>query len=317
MKMIIIFIDLKGGCLQRFTIFISLVLILLTGCASPATSAPTQGGKLKVVATTTILGDVVGAIGADTIDLSVLLPTGIDPHGFEPTPQDVTRVADADLIFANGAGLEEFLAPLLENAGAGDKTVSVSEGIDLLESSGQADEHASSDPHVWMDPNNVSIWAEAIQTALSEADPANASVYEANARAYKEQLHTLDGWVWEQVNQIPAENRKLVTDHLVFAYFTKRYGFEQVGAIVPGYSTLAQPAAQDLAALEDAIRALHVRAVFVGNTVNPALSRRVSEDTGTRLVFLYTGSLSEPGGPASTYIELIRYNVNAIVEALK
>ena len=127
----------------------------------------------------------------------------------------------------------------------------------------------------------------------------------------------MDAWIREQVAQIPPQNRKLVTDHLLFGYFAERYGFEQVGAIIPAYSTAAQPTAQEVAEIENAIRTLGVKAVFVGKTVNPALAQRVAEDTGIRLVGLYHGSLSEPGGEAATYLDYLRYNVTQIVNALK
>ena len=138
-----------------------------------------------------------------------------------------------------------------------------------------------------------------------------------NAQAYRASLQELDGWIREQVAGVPEQNRRLVTDHASFSYFAHQYGFEQVGAVFPGYSTLAQPSAQDLAALEDAIREFDVKAVFVGNTVNPALAEQVAQDTGTRVVFMYTGSLSEPGGPAGDYLAFMRYDVRVMVEALR
>ena len=151
----------------------------------------------------------------------------------------------------------------------------------------------------------------------SRLDPAHAATYKANADAYRAQLRDLDAWVRAQVATIPAENRKLVTDHATYAYFAERYGFEQIGAVVPGYSTAAQPSAQSLADLEDRIAAYGVKAVFVGKTVNPALAQRVASDTGIRLVFLYSGSLTESGGEADSYLSYVKYNVMAVVEGLK
>ncbi|HIE57944.1 MAG TPA: zinc ABC transporter substrate-binding protein, partial [Anaerolineales bacterium] len=127
----------------------------------------------------------------------------------------------------------------------------------------------------------------------------------------------LDTWIRQQVANIPPENRKLVTDHVLFGYFADEYGFKQIGALIPGYSTLAEPSAQELAAIEDAIREYNVPAVFVGNTVNPALGGQVAEDTGIKLVTIYTGSLSDENGDAPTYLDYIRYNVTAFVNALK
>ncbi len=278
------------------------------------------GEKLQVVATTSIVADVVRSVGGDLIDLTMLIPLGTDPHAFKPTPQDAVAVADAHVVFVNGAGLEVFLEPLLQSAGEGVIVVPVSYGVELLqfgEQHGEGDGHQSgSDPHTWFDPHNVAVWVHNVAYTLSALDPAHTETYEANAEAYEAELESLDAWIQEQVAQVPETNRKLVTDHTVFSYFARRYGFEQIGAVFPGYSTLAEPSAQELAAMEDAIRENNVQAVFVSVTVNPDLAQRVVEDTGTQLVFLYTGSLSEPGGEADDYFSFIRYNVSAIVQAL-
>jgi len=302
-----------------------ILVVVAAACTSSASDSvqPDRRDALKVVATTSIVGDVVKAVGGETIELSVLLPIGADPHGFQPTPQDVTKVAEADVVFMNGVGLEGFLESLIRNAGGHAETVSVSEHVPWLAFEGQGEQaggHAhdqGADPHVWFDVTNVVMWVQAVERKLSELDPANAETYAANAAAYAATLEELHGWIEEQVAQIPGANQKLVTDHTALVYFARRYGFEQVGAVVPGYSTLAEPSAQELAGLEDAIRALGVKAIFVGNTVNPNLAQRVADDTGTRLVFLYTGSLGEPGGPADTYVDMMRYDVSAIVDALK
>ncbi len=283
--------------------------------------------RIKAIATTTIVGEVVTQIGGEYIDLRVLLPKGADPHGFTPTPQDVARLVEAEVVFANGAGLETFLEGFMENAENKGRMVFVSDGIEyrqLVEGEPSGDnpaeghnETAQIDPHTWTDPNNVILWAQNIANALSNIDPANNKVYQASAQVYVQKLEQLDEWIRAQVAQIPEENREIVVDHAIFGYFADRYGFNQVGAIVPGYSTLSEPSAQDLAALEDLIKVLDVKAVFVGNTVNPSLAERVAEDTGTRLVFLYTGSLSESEGEAGSYLDYVRYNVSSIVNALK
>jgi ABC-type Zn uptake system ZnuABC Zn-binding protein ZnuA len=280
---------------ERNAILISLLslitIFVLAACNSqseqPATEEGNIAGKLKVLATTTIVGDGVSQIGGDLIDLTVLLPVGTDPHSFDPTPQDVAKVTEADLVFANGAGLEEFLDPLIESAGSQDKVIHVSEGIDFLmfegehdhdpegkehhderegeehhdEHEGEEHDHEGVDPHTWTSPNNVLTWVHNIEHELSEADPENAQAYAANAEAYETELDALDSWIREQVAQISEENRKLITDHALFVYFAEEYGFEQVGALIPGYSTMAAPTAQDLAAIEDVINELDVKAV--------------------------------------------------------
>lgn len=287
------------------------------------------GEKLRVVATTSLVADAVKQVGGEYIDLQVLLPRGADPHAFAPAPRDAARIADAHVVFINGAGLETFMEKLLESAGATVPIVPVSHGIQLLEASADHEhegehegeheehEHEAGDPHTWFTPRNVMVWVHNIEHALSALDPANAVVYEANATAYLAELEALDVWIQEQIARIPPAKRKLVTDHTVFTYFAHTYGFEQIGAIIPGYSTLAAPSAQELARLEDTIRAFNVPAIFVGKTVNPTIAQRIAQDTGVQLVFVYHGSLSEPGGPADTYLAFMRYNVSAIVEALR
>ncbi len=294
-------------------LFSILTLVTLTACAAPASSP--ADGSLAVVATTSIIGDVARQVGGEYVNVRVLLPLGADPHAYEPRPQDVVALTDADLVLVNGLDLEETLEPLLENA----KTVvTVSDGIQALPFVGEhEDEEGGLDPHVWQDPNNVMVWARNIAEAFSQADPEHAQEYASNAEAYINELTALDAWIIEQVAQVPQANRKLVTDHTAFGYFAARYGFEQIGALIPSLSTGSSPSAQELAALEDAIRSSGVKAIFVGSTVSPDLSRRVADDTGTRLVTLYTGSLSGPNGGAESYLEFMRYNVNAIVEALK
>lgn len=295
--------------------FVSLSLL----ACQPSSPEPNPETKdsLKVVATTTIVGDVVSNVGGDLIDLTILLPVGTDPHAFDPNPQDVAKISNADLVFANGAGLESFLENLLESAGANNKIIYVSEGVDLLKADEEKEGEHNYDPHVWTDPNNVIIWVDNIEKALSNADPENAETYHHNAEAYKQKLKDLDAWIREQVAQIPPENRNIVTDHLIFAYFARRYDFNQIGAIVSGYTTLAQPSAQELAALEDTIAQTGVRAILVGNTINPNLAERIAQDTNSKLVTIYTGSLSSEDEGASTYLDYVRYNVNAIVSALK
>lgn len=287
--------------------------LLLSACGSGAFD---DSGKLDVVVTTTILGDVVRVIGGDRIELTVLLPVDTDPHSFQPTPRDLAAVAEADVVFINGLGLEESLEAVVENAVENARVVAVSEGVETI-SIDQEHEHGGPNPHVWMNPHNVIVWAENIALNLGELDSDNVEAYTANAEAYIEELEALDSWILEHVAALPEENRKIVTDHDTFAYFIRRYGFELVGTINPGYSTLAEPSAQDIAALEDEILAFNISVVFVEVSVNPNLAERIAEDTGTQLVFLYTGALSGKDGPAPTYLEMMRFNVRMMVGALE
>jgi len=305
--------------MDRRGLLVSVILLLgvLTAC-QPAPVAQSAG--LQVVATTSIVADVVQQIGGDHFTVVTLLPLGSDPHSFQPSPRDMALVADASILFASGAGLEEFLQPLIDNAGATARVVEVSDGIQLLDAPpGEIEEGEShtGDPHTWVDPNNVRVWVENIQKALTELDPVNAADYQANAERYGTELQKLDAWIMEQVAGIPPENRVLVTDHLVYGYFAERYGFEQIGAIIPGFSTISSPSAKEVAAIESAIQAHKVKAVFVSESTSPTLAQRVTEDTGVALVRLYHGSLSAADGPAASYIDMLRFNVSAMVAALK
>lgn len=161
------------------------------------------------------------------------------------------------------------------------------------------------------------VWVENIRAALSALDPENAETYAANADDYLAQLAELDAEIRARVAEIAPENRKLVTDHGTFSYFAMDYGFEVVGSVIPSFSTVASPSAQELAALQDQIAAENVQAIFVGTTVNAALAQRIAEDMGIELVNLYSDSLSAADGPASTYLDFMRYNVDRIVEALR
>mgnify|MGYP003977524537 FL=1 len=289
-------------------------------------SSNSDSGKLQVVATTNIVADVARQVGGDLVDVQILLPEGTDPHSFDPTPQDIAKVADADIIFANGVGLEAFIEDLLASADAEERIVEVSEGIQLLEHPEDEAEHNEEehdhaehkgDPHTWTDPNNVIIWVDNIKSELIDAEPENATTYTANAEAYISKLNEVDAWIREEISKIPPENRKIITDHRLLGYYVEEYGLEMAGTIIPGYSSLSEPSAQELAEIEDLISKLGVKAIFVGNTVNPNLAERISEDTGTKLVYFYTGSLSPAGGEAETYLDYLRYNTNAFVNALK
>jgi len=272
--------------------------------------------SLRIVCTTTILGDVVGRIAGEENEQTVLLPFNADPHAFEPTPADLVAIARADVVFLNGAGLEAHLEPILKTSA--DFIVRLSDDLDLLylDDVHHEHDHAEPDPHVWFDPTYVMRWTDRIADTLADRDPDHASAYQARAAVYRGELADLDRWIEEQVSRLPHEDRQLVTDHAVLGYFAARYGFEQIGTVFPGLSSLSEPSARGLAALEDAIAAIDLPAIFVGTTVNPSLAEQIAADTDTQIVPLYTGSLSEPGGPADSYLKMMHYDVTAIVEGL-
>jgi len=289
--------------------------IVLAVSAAIGLGALAEG--LQVVATTTIVGDVVRSVAGDGVELHVLFSVNADPHSFVPTPSDAVMIEQADVVFISGAGLEANFEGIL--ASAAGRVVDLTSRLALREiGEVGADEHdhEGNDPHVWFDPTNVMIWADTIEAALGALDPANAARYAANAAAYRSALSQLDSWIWERAASVPRELRLLVTDHLAFGYFAARYGFTQVGSVLPGFSTLSEPSARELANLTDSIRTLGVPAIFVGTTVNPDVAEQLAADTGIELVVLYTGSLSESWGQAATYIDLMRYNAQAIADGL-
>ncbi len=290
-------------------------MLLLGGLVACAPAATETQDVLHVVATTTLVGDVAAQVGGDWAQVDVLLPPGADPHAFEPRPQDVARVAEADLVLVNGFGLEAFLSTLLQNAAAEARVVEVSAGVPGRQLTTE-DAHSGLDPHVWTDPNNVIVWTENIATAFAQADPAHAAAYRQNAEAYIAELRALDEWIADAVGQIPPERRLLVSDHLAWGYFADRYGFTQVGALVGAFSSNAAPSAREIAALEDDIRKTGAVAIFISVHANDALAQQIAADTGVRVVPLYTGSLTDASGPVPTYLDFMRYNVSAIVQAL-
>ena len=283
-----------------------------------------SGEKLRVVATTSILADVVGRIGGDDIELHSLVPIAVDPHAFEPNPKDAQALAEADLVVINGFGLEAFLGDLIRVSAGSAPVVSASlgiaplpfEGVEREEEEGGEAHEPGADPHTWFDPNNVIHWTENIEAALTALDPSHAEAYASNGEAYRSELATLDREIRQAVSAIPAEDRKLVTDHDELGYFADEYGFTVVGTIIPGASSLAEPSAAQLAELLDRVQAEDVPAVFVSSVVNPSLVETFAADAGIRVVTLYAHSLTPPDGPAPSYLDLMRYNAEAIVAAL-
>jgi len=185
------------------------------------------------------------------------------------------------------------------------------------EEEGHHHHHGGVDPHTWFSVHAVEQWVENIEEVLSTLDPANADTYAANADAYRAELVALKIELGAMVAELPVEQRKLVTDHDAFGYFADAYDFEIIGTVIPSLSTMASPSANDLATLQDQIEAEGVRAIFVGTTVNPTLMEQLAADTGATVVSIYTGALSDADGPAPTYLDLMRYNMRMIVDALK
>jgi ABC-type Zn uptake system ZnuABC Zn-binding protein ZnuA len=299
-----------------------LCLVVALGAGARTSAWAQDDDPIAVVATFSILGDLVQNVGGDAVDLTTIVQPGADAHTFEPVPQDADALAEADVIFANGLEFEPWLEDLYEAAGSGAAVVVVTDGIAPLPAGGLAEEdeaeHGEFDPHVWHDVANAVVIVESVRDALVAADPAHAAVYEANAQAYLARLQELDAWVVAEVAKLPEDRRKLVTSHDTFAYFAARYGFEVVGTALGAPSTEGgDPSAEEIAALVDTIEAAGVPAIFAENVSNPALMEAIAAEAGVALApTLYTDALGEPGSDGDTYERMIRANVTTIVTAL-
>lgn len=315
--------------MKRFAMLV-LSLLLLLGISPAAAQS-----SLQVIATFSILGDIVQNVAGDAVTLTVLVPADSDAHSFEPSPSDAAALASADIIFEIGVEFETWLDALYAAAGTQAGRIVVTTGIELLPfeehhdddhadatpdpmatPDDHADDHGEFDPHVWQDPLSVIVIVENVRDALIAADPANTALYKANALRYIDELRTLHDDITAQVDTLPADARKLVTTHDTFGYFAARYGFEIVGTIL-GITSVNDPSAADVAALVDAIRSTGIRTIFVENVTNVELVALIAQEAGVTIApALYTDALGAPGTPGETYLDMMRYNVATIVTAL-
>lgn len=290
-----------------------------TPAASPAdgqgTPAAGQGARLKVVATTVQITALAREVGGDRIELAGLVPSGADPHTFEPRPSDLRSIEAARVILRNGIGLDAFLDDTL-SAAKNATVVTVTDGIALrvTEEGGKP----VNDPHVWHDPDRAAQMVDAIRLALDAADPANAATYDANAYAQKQHLADAKTQITAMVASIPPERRKMVTNHDAFGYFADAFGLKVVGAVIPSVSTSAEPSAQETAALLDTIAREGVPAIFAESSVNSSLARQLAQDAGVKIVDdLYGDSLGPSGSGADTVDGMLVENGRKISEALR
>jgi ABC-type Zn uptake system ZnuABC Zn-binding protein ZnuA len=303
------------------------VLLLLTfvGCGTEtnnqANTPAGQARKLSVVATTTQIRSMAEAIAGDKATVRSILTPGADPHDYEPTPNDVQAVAQSVLVLKNGIGLDDWMDKLISNAGGERPVVVATEGIPLHKAAAVEEgvqEEGGEDPHVWFSATNAMTMTHNIRDALMKVDPTNAAAYNTNAAAYLVQLGELDKYIVGQVNSVPQDDRKMVTNHDAFGYFIDRYGLKFVGSIIPSMSTGAQPSPQDVANLLKKLKEERVKAIFLESSINPALAQQIGNDAGVKVVdTLYGDTLGESGTPGADYIGMMRYNADTIVAALK
>jgi ABC-type Zn uptake system ZnuABC Zn-binding protein ZnuA len=294
--------------MQRQIILIPFIVsFLLAACQSGPTEVEIPEEAAEVLVVESFLADIAQNIAGEQEQIGLLIPPGADPHTFQPTPQDVAKIANSQMLIANGAGLEEWLQVVIDNAGGERLVVEAAEG--LMESSDRP-----GDPHFWLDPNYVIHYANQLRDGFIQIDPGGEARYAENTNEFIDQLEELDAWISEQVEQIPADRRLLVTNHESFGYFADRYGFEIIGTIVPSVSTGSSPSAQQLVELVEAIRATRTGAIFLESGSNPELAEQLAREAGvTVIVDLRT----QPLFPQEGYIEMMKYNTQAIVEALR
>jgi len=297
----------------RLLTALSLFMALIFSTA-PANA---QSPHLKVVATFSILGDVVHTIAGDNIDLTVLVGRDGDTHSYEPVPQDSVALTNANLIFENGLGFETWLDSLYTAANAQAQRVVVSQGINPGKIS-VGDETGETDPHIWQNPYNYVHVAEIVRDTLSSADPTNAITYQLNANTYISQLLDADTYVLQQVQKLPADQRKLVTNHDAFGYFASRYGLQIVGTALGSVSTEGEGgSAANVAKLVEDVRSTGTRAIFPENIENADVVNQVAQEAGVKIgAPLCSDAITPADGPCPTYLQMIHYNIDSIVAAL-
>ena len=288
--------------MRRLSLF--LVCVALLASALPARAEP-----LKVVATFSILGDLVRNVGGKAVEVTTLVGPDNDAHVYSPTPADAKKIADAKLIVVNGLGFEGWLPRLVQSSGSKATIVTASKGITPLRLGTDAD------PHAWQSVNNAKIYVANISAALASADPAIADQLMANTQAYLAKLDALDREVRDAVAKLPPARRKVISTHNAFGYFAAAYGIEFIAPL--GVSTESEPSARDLAKIITQIRQAKIPAVFLENITDPRLMQRISAETGARVGgTLYSDGLTGEKGDAPTYIDMVRHNIKALTRAL-
>lgn len=292
-----------------------LVALMVGACGDGNTDA----AGVRVVATTTILGDVARNVVGEDGSVEVLLPVGADPHDYQASARQVAAIQEADLVIANGLGLEEGLADVLESAAAdGANLLTVAPLLDPLPFGNETADDAESgdDPHVWLDPLRMADATRIIAEELTKVDD-NVD-WTARGDAYADELVTADAATRTILEVVPPQDRKLVTNHDALGYFASRYGFEVVGVVIPGGSTLAEPSSAELTELVSAVEREQVRAIFAETTNPEVLADAVAAEAGGGVIVveLFTGSLGVAGSGAGTLIEMLETNAERIAQAL-
>ena len=308
---------------HRAWLCLGLILIpLLAACNQPAAQAGADLSErpIRVVTTTGMITDIVQIVGGERVQVTGLMGPGVDPHLYKASEGDVIRMAAADVVFYNGLHLEAKVGEVFERMGGRVKTVAVTDSIDRAVLLAPPEFEGAYDPHVWFD---VTLWMKAVERvrdALIEMDPEHAELYRANAENYLAELNALDGYVRSQAQQVPEEQRVLITAHDAFNYFGRAYGFEVRG--LQGISTAAEAGTADLRTLADFIDERRIPAIFVESSVPQRNIEAVQAAVRSRGFDvqiggeLFSDAMGSPGTPEGAYIGMVRHNIDTIVGAL-
>jgi ABC-type Zn uptake system ZnuABC Zn-binding protein ZnuA len=303
--------------IRLFPLLACVVVLLAAGCGGgERTGAGGGSERLQVVATTTTVQDFVRVIGGDKVAMTGILKPGVDAHEFEPSPADLDAIARADVVVANGVGLEKWLDDTIKSAGFSGPVVDASKGVPLRQGVGV--EAGEPDPHIWHNPRNAKVMVGNIAEALAAADPTDAAAYRANLAAYTSQLDALDADIARRIDSLA--NRKLVTNHDAFGYYADRYGLEVIGSVIPSFDTAAELSGADLRELVAKVRAAKVKAIFSEVELPPKTAETVAREAGVKVITgedaLYGDGLGPAGSDGATYLGMMKHNTDTIVSAL-
>jgi zinc/manganese transport system substrate-binding protein len=283
------------------------LLFVFLAWSSPALA---RDPPLKVVASFSVLADLVKEIGGDRVAVVSIVGPDADAHVYEPTPSDVMAIAGANVIVMNGLGFEGWMDRLTVSSGFRGRLVVAGSDIKPLRSGDRID------PHAWQDPKNVVRYVNRISAALAAAQPADAAAFAVNAEKYRRELWALDAEIRESIGAIPSAERRFVTSHDAFGYFARAYGFTILSP--QGWSTDDEASARDVAALITQLKQGQVRAVFLENISDPRLIEQIAAEGNARVGGrLYSDALDRPGTGAGSYLGMMRHNLRALVGALR
>ena len=319
---------------MRLLTFLTVAAVLTSGvaaCGSDDQGSGSGDASVRVAATTTQVADMVRNVGGERAAVAGLLTPNSDPHDYEPRPADAKSLADARVVFRSGGDLDEWLGDVIASAGADAEVVDLmeavrtQEGEDLHEEEEHAGEeehaeeeghdHGGTDPHWWQDPHNGEAAVRRIAEALAKADPDGRATYEANATRYVARLHALDEAIAACMQDIPEEQRKLVTNHDALGYFADRYDIEVVGAVIPALSTQARASAGETQQLVETIRHEGVTTIFPESSLNPKLEKAIAAEAGAKVgPALWADTLGPEGSSGATYLDALRFNASAMAQ---